>query len=384
MRKLSILQVAPYYPPYLGGQEIYIQNLSERLAKRSHNVTVYTSNFCPNIRLPKTEMLNNVRIYRYKTVIRIMKNPITPAMYEDLKRYSEEFDIVHVHNEHTFQAQITSIIKSKMNIKVPIVLGVHGQLRFGVLFKDFVESIYRWTIGKYIYKVVDKIITLSLSDKIFIQRHGVSGEKIEVVPNAIDLEKINSLANKAREKIDMMSGKYNLNEYHFKILFVGPVVKRKGVDIALKALFLLKKSISDVILIVTGNGDFLGNAKRMVNKLNLSKNVLFTGRVSYMELLALYQIADLVVLPSRSEGFPTTLLEALALKSRVIASSLPSIKEYFHNKIPLVRRDDPEALCMAIKSVLMNSSENRKVDIKNFDWNIVSRKIEDIYNKLVT
>jgi len=113
MRKLTILQIAPYYPPYLGGQEIYVQSLSEKLVERGHNVTVYTSDFCPNIKLSRTEEQNNVQIYRYKTLIRVMKNPITPTMYKDLKERIDDFDIVHVHNEHTFQAQITSIIKWK-------------------------------------------------------------------------------------------------------------------------------------------------------------------------------------------------------------------------------------------------------------------------------
>jgi len=271
-----------------------------------------------------------------------------------------------------------------MENQIPVILGVHGQLKFGVLFKDFIEKVYRWSIGTYIYKVVDKIITLSSSDKNFIQRHGVPKEKIEVIPNAIDIEKINSLANKAKDKIDSIIGRYELSRYKFKILFVGPVIKRKGIDTAIKAISLLRKSIPNVILIVTGNGNFLEKAKKMVNKLNLDKNILFTNRVPYLELLALYQIADLVILPSRSEGLPTTLLEALALKKKVIASSLPSIKEYFYNKIPLVNSDDSEALCIAIKSILMESSKYiENIDIQNFDWNIVSQKIENIYNKLV-
>ena len=383
MRKLSVLQVAPYYPPYLGGQEIYVQNLSEKLAEKGHNIVIYTSDFCPNIKLPKKERYNGICVYRYKTIIRIMKNPITPTMYKNLKESIKEFDIVHVHNEHTFQAQIISVLKNKMNIKVPIVLGIHGQLRFGVFFKDFIEKMYRWSIGRYIYKIADKIITLSMYDKNFIQKHGVSEEKIEVIPNGINLEKINSLADKARDKIDPLLEKYGLNEYRFKILFVGPVVKRKGIDIALKALFLLKKSMTSIVLIVTGSGNFLRKAMKMANKLNLGKNVLFTNRIPYIELLALYQIADLVILPSRSEGLPTTLLEALALNKKIIASSLPAIREYFHGKIPLVDCENPNTLHIAIKLALTEYFEYKKIDIKDFDWSIISQRIENVYNRLI-
>jgi len=382
MRRLKILQVAPYYPPYLGGQEIYVQNLSEKLAERGHSVTVYTSDSHPKVKLLEIEK-NNVYVYRYKTYMRIMKNPITPTMYRDLRKHIGEFDVVHAHNEHTFQAMMVSIIKSEMNIRVPVVLGIHGQLRFATLFKDFIERIYRWSVGRYIYKTVDRIITLSHADKDFIRRHGISGEKIEVIPNGIDLRKINSLASKARDKIDLLLEKYQLNKYRFKILFVGPVVKRKGIDIALKALFLLRRSISNVVLIVTGSGNFLGRAMKMAGELGLGENVLFTNRIPYIELLAFYQIADLVILPSRSEGLPTTLLEALALDKKVIASSLPAIKEYFYNKIPLVECENPNALYIAIKSTLTGSLKYKKINIKRFDWNVVSRKIENVYNRLI-
>jgi len=111
------------------------------------------------------------------------------------------------------------------------------------------------------------------------------------------------------------------------ILFVGNIIWAKGPEILLYAFKLLKKK-KNLKLIFVGDGHFLEKLKRKTSELKLDKHVIFTGWVSRKDLMSMYSLSDIVVIPSVfPETFSLVFLEAFSSRKIVIASDIGALSE---------------------------------------------------------
>jgi len=379
---MRILQVAPYFIPYPGGQERYVYNLSKYLVKMGHEVHVITSNY------PKTksfEEIDGITIERHKVFARILRNPITPGFLK-IRGMIRNFDIVHMHNEHSFSAMITAYQKKRYDF--PLILTNHGQLRFGNFFSDAFEKIYSQSVGKNIFRAASRIVALSSSDAEYISSLGIESKKISILPNAIDSSEFVPYSN--LDNIDFLK-RYNVEGKRI-VLFVGQIIQRKGIEYLLKsAKYVMELSHeNNIVFFVIGKGGFLEKAKNIVKNLNISELIVFTGKIPFGELVEAYKSADVFVLPSLSEGLPTTILEAMYFGLPVIATDIPGVRDHFRNRALLVPPKNEYKLAEAIIKLLKDEelakrlSTNGKELVKSkYTWDIVSKKYEDLYKETV-
>lgn len=381
MDKMNILQIVPYFLPYQGGQERHIYHLSKELIKKGHRVTIITSNYPIS---EKSEIFEGIQILRHKCFFRPLRNPITPTM---LKRFNQlkDFDLIHIHNEHSFSSNVAAIFK--YHTKKPLVITCHGQLKFNNYFKDGFELLYNRTFGRFVFNKTDRIIALSNSDKEYISSLGVNSKKIHVIPNAVDLSNFS---------MEIDSANYNnfINTFGLKnkkvILFVGPLIRRKGVEYLLKSIQDVANQFDDVVFLFVGGGDYLNNAMQQSKLLEIEEYVCFTGAISDLELLYAYKSSDIFVLPSVSEGLPTTILEAFSFALPVISTDIPGVRDHFKDYALLVPPYNSGDLAMAIKKLLGNSDlantlgQNGKNLVESqFTWDNVATQIENMYYELV-
>ncbi|PWB54272.1 MAG: hypothetical protein C3F06_05260 [Candidatus Methanoperedenaceae archaeon] len=371
---MKILQVCPYFYPYLAGQEMFVLQLGKQLKKYGHSVTVYTSN---HSHLPVYENIQGLDVFRFKMIFNPLNNPICPGFFNIYKKI-RDFDIIHVHNEHSFVTLFTCFIN--LFYKNPIVLTCHGQLRFNNYWKDLFETIYSRTIGNFIFNNIDKVAALSDSDKKYLISIGVDSRKIIVIPNAIN-----------HEYLDIISYNMKKQEEHDEkiLLYVGVLIKRKGVD-------YLIKSIPDIIknnrlsLIIVGKGDYREQLETLVDKLDLANNIIFKGSVSTEELYYYYNNADIFVLPSVSEGLPTTILEAMYFGLPVVTTDIPGIRDHFSDSAILVPPKNEKELSKAIIRVLNDlslreglSRRGKELVREKYTWDKVSNTYINIYHELL-
>jgi len=380
---MRILQVAPYFTPYPGGQERYVYNLSKYLVKMGHEVHVITSNY------PKTksfEETDGITIERHKVFARILRNPITPGFLK-IRGMIRNFDITHMHNEHSFSAMITAYQKKRYDF--PLILTNHGQLRFGNFFSDAFEKIYNQSVGKNIFRSANRIVALSSSDAEYISSLGIESKKISILPNAIDLSEFAPYNN--LDNIDFLK-RYNVEGKRI-VLFVGQIIQRKGIEYLLKSVkYVMKLSReNNIVFLVIGKGGFLEKAKNIVKNLNISDLIVFTGEIPFSELVEAYKSADVFVLPSLSEGLPTTILEAMYFGLPVIATDIPGVRDHFRKRALLVPQKNECKLAEAIIKLLKDEelakrlSANGKELVKSkYTWDIVSKKYEDLYKETVS
>ena len=380
---MRILQVAPYFPPYSGGQERYVYNLCKYLVRRGHEVLVLTSNY-PPLKRGSLEG-GRLTVKRLKVFLRPLRNPIIPSLVRFLIRHSRWADLVHVHNEHSFSSMVASVLKG--HIGFPMVLSNHGRLIFGNRVADFLERCYSASIGKRVFRSADAITVNSPADEKYIYRLVPEVEgRVFVVPNAIDEERLRRILETQGE-VKMEGGR---ESERFKLLFVGRLITRKGVEWLIKAMRIVRELRKEVMCLIVGEGEDEAYLRKLAASLRLGEHVRFLGRVSDKELVSLYLTSDAFVLPSISEGCPTVLLEAMYFGLPVVATNLPGMRDVFKGAAILVPPKDPHALAEAILLLLDDEElrsrlavQGRKLVKERHLWGKTVRMFEEIYLRVL-
>lgn len=245
----------------------------------------------------KFELLPNVKIFS--------------SGYDE--KYIKSFnpDIVHIHH-------LKPLLKLyKMDAKT--IFTVHGvhlhKYEFVNGFKAMALKVLRLNLEKYLYKSVDKIITVSDDDKAFLKEYYKIDS--EVIYNGIDYRPIEQIVLSKEELRD----KLNLQKDKQIYLTVARFDFPKGYDILINAIKILKdkKMLKNKLFLFVGDGELTNEMKNLVDESELNENIIFMGKRT--DVYELMKSADCFILPSRWEGFPITLIEAMACNLPIIASN---------------------------------------------------------------
>jgi len=375
---MKILQVAPYYYPYIGGQERYVRSLARALAARGHEVKVLTSNF------PKSknrEVMDGIEVRRFKPLCKPLNNPISPALFFHIVRECKGFDVIHCHNEHAALSLYSAWAKSRL--KIPLIITCHGQLRFDHPIKDLFERVYSKTIGSMLLKRADKVIVISQSDKKYICSLGVPVENIEVIPNGIDPSYFNdNMRSNVNEELNFKGKKV--------ILFVGPLIKRKGPQVLVQAIPFVVKEYSNLLFVFVGTGNFKREVEKLSKLLHVENYTKFLGYVPKEKLYSLYKRCEILVLPSFSEALSYTILDAFMFSKPVISTQIPCISDYLSETAILTPPGDYKSLAKAILQLLDEPNmakeygrKGRELIETSLRWDLVVDRIEAVYTDVL-
>jgi glycosyltransferase involved in cell wall biosynthesis len=306
----------------------------------------------------------------------------TPAMYgeslfDEVYRYGEEakkiaaeteFDVIHCHDWMTFMAGIFS----KQLKHKPLVVHVHST-EFDRTGGNSVNQ-YVYDIERYGMEQADLVIAVSnFTKRIIMQHYGIPEWKIKVVHNAVDPKTHSGEHVPKREKL---------------VLFLGRITLQKGPDYFLYAAKKVLEHDPDVKFIIAGKGDMERFIIEKSAELGISRNVLFAGFLSGKDIERAYRMADLYVMPSVSEPFGITALEAIQLGTPVLISKQSGVSEVIKHAL---KADfwDVNDLANKILAVLRYRSlhhvlqEHSSQEIAKFSWDTPAQKCIDIYNQLL-
>jgi glycosyltransferase involved in cell wall biosynthesis len=173
------------------------------------------------------------------------------------------------------------------------------------------------------------------------------------------------------------------------ILFLARIAPKKGLDIVLKALYILRERGVNARLTVAGSGDprYQRRITALVKKLDLNRWVEFLGHVDEVARAALLSSHDVFVLPSRDENFGIAVAEALAAGLPVVITPGVALSEYVAgNASGFVVNRDPKSVASGIATILAEESNRRHrrnsataLAKRHFRWDVAGRLMEQMY-----
>ncbi|MDB5188188.1 MAG: glycosyl transferase group 1 [Candidatus Kaiserbacteria bacterium] len=234
---------------------------------------------------------------------------------------SEECDVIYAHDWLSFGAGI----EAKRITGRPLIAHVHATEvdRCGGI--DGVNPVV-FELEKLGMQTADRVIAVSqLTKDIIVKYYGIDPNKIVVVHNGIDETTMpKALPGIASLRALKASG-YSI------VLFLGRITLQKGPDYFLKAAARVLQQNKKVIFVISGSGDMDRSVMEMSAALGIGQNVLFTGFLQGDDRTMAYAVADLFVMPSVSEPFGITPLEAMRLGTPVLISKQSGVSEVvFH------------------------------------------------------
>lgn len=340
---MRILRVAQKtYPDVEGGGPYHTHAMSRDQAARGHEVTLLTIRTDPE--LPHVEARDGYTVVRYDPAMSPLGNDVSPDVAQYLA-WADAFDVVHAHSHLYFSTNLAALKRALGDI--PLAITNHG-----LYSQNAPEWAFNWylkTLGRWTFNRADVVFCYTTADEERVREFGVT-TPIEVVSNGIDTERFAPEGPRS----DLVAGDGTT------VLFVGRLVEGKRPEVVIQAVDQLDDE-HDIELYVCGDGPL-----RSALEAEAGPRVTFLGDIPYDEMPSVYRAADLLVLPSRAEGVPRTIMEALTVGIPVVSSDLPQVRSCFGDAITYFPDRDAEALSRRMLEAL--NGEGRPSFEGTFSW----------------
>ena len=367
----SITYVSPRYPPYIGGVETHVSELTTRASARFRRVSVVTTD--PSGGLPSTQSLGNG-----STIFRVRSFapggnyhfPMSASFVKILRACRSR--ILHLHSIHDVPGPLAAILESKSGSSIVFTPHFHGKFSssLGELFFEASRPVLGMVVDR-----VDCIICVSRFEAgIMGEAFPGSAEKIKVIPNGVDSEL--------------------LSQYSWsppaspRILFVGRLEKYKNADKVLSAFAILREKHPSLKLTIVGKGPAKEELMSLAGQLELGSSVEWLEGLKKPELYSLYQSSTMFVLPSYLEAYGIVVAEAVAVGTPAIVANSSALSEFVTAGLatPVEPPVETEKLVEAMSLVLENPrsySSKRKTSDMILSWEDVAAKTFETYRSLL-
>ncbi len=290
----------------------------------------------------------------------------------------EQFDVIHAHDWLSFGAGM----EAKRVSGKPLIVHVHATEfdRCGGS-AGVNPDVYR--IEKEGMEYADRVIAVSeLTKGIIVREYGIPEEKVRVIYNGIDESTTPAKGSGALPRLRALKARgYKM------VLFIGRVTLQKGPDYFLRVAKRVAEHDPKVLFILSGSGDMENQMMNLAAELGIAGQVFFTGFLEGEERHEVYSVADLFVMPSVSEPFGLTALEAMKLGTPVLMSKQSGVSEVVKHALK-VDFWDVEEMANQILSVVghpglrQTLSENASREADRLTWTDAALKVNTIVQDL--
>lgn len=282
----------------------------------------------------------------------------------------EKFDIIHAHDWLTFLAGITA----KMVSGKPLVVHIHAT-EFDRSGEHVNQAIY--DIERQGMQVADKVIAVShLTRNTIITRYGIPEDKVVTVHNAVDFTGTHSNANVTKNVPEKV------------VTFLGRITFQKGPDYFVEAASKVISHYPNVRFVMAGSGDMLYRMIRRAAELEISHKFHFTGFLKGAEVNTMFAMSDVYVMPSVSEPFGISPLEAMKSNVPVIISKQSGVAEVLRYALKVDFWDiDSMADCIhgLLKYDALSTYFKRygQEEVNNLKWENAALEVKKVYESIL-
>jgi glycosyltransferase involved in cell wall biosynthesis len=270
-------------------------------------------------------------------------------------------------------------------MQIPVILTPHGIYPPRSFSNALLKSVFDHSFGRPLLHFSDRIIALSEHNVRLLQGLGAQKERIALVPNGVSMEEFETL-ERSKESFRDSDPEGPV------LLFVGRIDWNKQIEKLVESMPLVLKTFQHAKLVIVGP-DYANCANqllRLAEQLKVKNSLVVTGKVSADELKRFYSAADVFLLPSSYEGFGLSMIEAMASKIPVIASSAGGPGDILKHGVHawLLENVTPESVYRAVRTVLANQSLRETLVSNGFSlvkeeytWEKVAGKLEQVYEQ---
>lgn len=391
---MNICMIAPWFPSNDQGDKmessfgIFEFREAKKLMERGHKIFVISIKFPGQPKFEKFE--EDLAVFRVQSlIVPLIRYPIPNifSLLHAIKKKCRDGEIdVLIFRGYEFLTSVPTLFLKKR--KIPMVVTVNDisgiNWKYGNWFVDSIAYLYTTLLGRHILKAADGIRILGSGAQSYLINIGIKEDDLCFIPRGVDTDMFkpdNTTNNLFRRSL-------GVDSEDFVILYVGRFDQVKGVDYLLEAVKMIYSEHEKIKLILVGDG----NLKDYYYEISepIRDAVVFTGFRS--DIPKFMNMADVVVLPSLSEGCPNVVLEAMACGTPVIASRVGAVPDIIENDRTgvIVEPKDVEGLKWALARLMEDQEfarkmgeQGRKRVEKEFTWDVICRKLEGFYGVVV-
>ena len=354
LEKIQFMEIGSNLVPYLDPEEFELMVTQEKLTGTTETHSVFSKQYS----------------FSGKYGPNLMQEVSRYALVASSIAENNTFDVIHAHDWLTYPAGIAA---KKISGK-PLVVHVHAT-EFDRSGENVNQPVY--DIERQGMTEADLVITVSnLTRQIVIEKYGIPAEKVITVHNAVepvDRPEMDGVTKHVKEKV---------------VTFLGRVTYQKGPDYFVEAAHKILKRDSNVRFVMAGSGDLLNRMIRRVAQLKIATKFHFTGFLAGPEVDTMFAMSDVYVMPSVSEPFGISPLEAMRSNVPVVISKQSGVAEVLQHALK-VDFWDIDALADAIYGILHYEGLSKmfirygKNEVDNLIWENAALNILEVYNKAV-
>lgn len=400
MKKVLIFSLN-YYPRFIGGAEVAIKEITDRISPEEVEFHMVTLRFDTN--LPKVEQVGNVLVHRIGPV---RKDP----SIADLKKFP-----LHV-NKHLYQVLaaweagklhkkyeydgIWAMMAHSCAIPAGLFKKQHPEVKYLLTLQEgdppeYIERMMKpvWPLFKQGFTSADALQPISTFLKRWGRRMGFEGEA-KVIPNAVDTARFAKV--QAPEEVAAMRAKLGKKEGDVFVVTTSRLVHKNAVDDVINALPLLPENVS---FLIYGIGPDEEKLKKMARELGVEKRARFMGQIGHDKMPLMLAACDIFTRPSRSEGMGNSFVEAFAAGLPVIATQEGGIADFLFDEKRdpekettgwAVDADSPEQIAAAVKDIMARPEKVREVTktakelaLSRYSWDLIAGDMRQLFDELL-
>lgn len=387
---MKILMLTWEYPPRIvGGIARVVHDLSKRLIKDGHEVTVITYKEGD---LPEYENDKGVEVYRVENYMihpnsfidwTLQLNFNMVAKATELINKNGKFDVIHAHDWLVASSAKTL----KQSFGIPLVATIHATEagRNSGIHNESQRYINdtEWLLT---YEATEVIVNSNYMKNEIQRLFGLPFDKINVIPNGINLSNFTGI-----ERDYDFRRQYAMDNEKI-ILYVGRLVYEKGVQHLIAAMPKILSNYNDAKLIIAGRGGMMDELRAEASNLGLNDKIYFTGYLNSKQVQKMYKCADVAVFPSTYEPFGIVALEAMLAGVPTVVSDVGGLDEIVTHGVDGMKSyaGNANSIADSVTALLYdhqlatNVSKKAKQKVKDqFNWEKIAQDTHFTYEKAI-
>ncbi len=400
MKRVLILSLN-YYPRFIGGAEVAIKEITDRIPTEDIEFHMVTLRMDSN--LQKMERVGNVIVHRIGPSV---KNPSIADLQKaplhfnkHLYQFLAAWEAHRLHEKYQFDG-IWAMMAHSCGIPAGIFKALHPRVTYLLTLQegDPPEHIERlakpvWPLFAQGFTKADYLQPISQFLLAWGRRMGFTGNA-DVIPNAVDTGRFSHTY--APEEIRVMKELLGKKKGDIFLVTTSRLVHKNAVDDVIRALPLLPKNVS---FLIYGIGPDEEKLRALATDLGVKDRTRFMGQIAHAEMPLMLASCDIFIRPSRSEGMGNSFVEAMAAHLPVIATQEGGIADFLYDEVRnpekettgwAVDADSPVQIAEAVADIMNRPEKVTKVGdtasamvVARYDWDKVAESMRTLFTRML-